>query len=413
MQSSRDSSIWRSLAVAFGDGVAFGVGIKLAQGPNRPAATAPAAAPAAAPALDSVTDRLQELEHRLASIENAPPPVIPAASAPAPFDQKVLEAIVNALDARLKEQAGAVERRLTELEAKLAIELKGLEQKDNAIVHGVQKRLEEAHGQYNEHLTAIRDAVAEDMDILYGQVAKTREEAVETARQAVSAATAEAFGASLDARIAAAVTSLVAAQIASRVEAAEDRMRGYVRESAADAVERAAQASITETGKLAGEMASIRTAMEKKDRDIAELRQRIADSDQTVLDLILAMGQMCRQVAERISTPSGSTATEAARPPAPPTEPPADAAPPSAPAGDSPADPSEPPRVEAFAMEPEPLAVAVAAPNGVNGHTTIEPLPPAPADETAPGYQRPSRLWRIPLVSSFLILAAGSLHLLR
>jgi len=33
MLNSRDSSIWRSLAVAFGDGVAFGVGVKLTQPP--------------------------------------------------------------------------------------------------------------------------------------------------------------------------------------------------------------------------------------------------------------------------------------------------------------------------------------------------------------------------------------------
>src|SRR5580704_16942056 len=35
MQSSSDSSIWRSLAVAFGDGLAFGVGVKLSQNAAR------------------------------------------------------------------------------------------------------------------------------------------------------------------------------------------------------------------------------------------------------------------------------------------------------------------------------------------------------------------------------------------
>src|SRR5580692_8473547 len=132
-QSSRDSSIWRNLAVAFGDGVAFGVGIKLAQGSNRQPSAAPAPAQAALQLPASVQERLDQLEHRLAGIENAPPPVIPAAPAPAPFDQKVLEAVVNALDARLKEQSGQVERRLTELEAKIAIELKTLERQDHSI----------------------------------------------------------------------------------------------------------------------------------------------------------------------------------------------------------------------------------------------------------------------------------------
>src|ERR1039458_7515550 len=41
MQSSRDSSVWKSLAVAFGDGLAFGVGVKLSQGAARHPETKP------------------------------------------------------------------------------------------------------------------------------------------------------------------------------------------------------------------------------------------------------------------------------------------------------------------------------------------------------------------------------------
>src|SRR5581483_4532982 len=77
MQSSRDSSIWRSLAVAFGDGVAFGVGVKLAQGVQRPAAGAPPAP--VQPAVD--WSRIDQIEQRIASIEQAPPPDLPASMA--------------------------------------------------------------------------------------------------------------------------------------------------------------------------------------------------------------------------------------------------------------------------------------------------------------------------------------------
>ena len=35
MQTSRDSSVWKSLAAAFGDGLAFGVGMKLSQNAAR------------------------------------------------------------------------------------------------------------------------------------------------------------------------------------------------------------------------------------------------------------------------------------------------------------------------------------------------------------------------------------------
>jgi len=38
MQNSRDSSVWRTLAVAFGDGLAFGVGVTLTRSAARLAA---------------------------------------------------------------------------------------------------------------------------------------------------------------------------------------------------------------------------------------------------------------------------------------------------------------------------------------------------------------------------------------
>jgi len=412
MQSSRDSSIWRSLAVAFGDGVAFGVGVKLAQGANRPADSAPA--PAAAPVLNAVTGRLEQIEQRLFSIEKTPPLV--AAPEPAPFDQKVLEAVVNALDARLKEQAGQVERRITELEAKLAIDLKALERQDSAIGARLQKRLEEVHGEYNEHVTAIRDAVAQDMDILYSQVAKTREESAETARETVKAGLHEVLGPSLEERIAAAVTQLVSGQIESHVQSLEDRMHVHVLEAA----ERAGLAATVQTTRLDEEMAAVRAALAEKDHEIADLRQRITDADQSVLDLILAMGQMCRQVAERISGPALIAESEPVNRSTPGGEPPADAAPPTATLS-APEAKEAPPAVDAppsdsFAALPEPVAVAFAPGNGLNGHANIEPLPPAQAEDAVPGFasgERSSRLWRIPLVSSLLILAAGSLHLLR
>src|ERR1700691_2214809 len=117
MQNNRDSSILRSLAVAFGDGLAFGVGMKLTQGGGRGGeAPAPEIAREIALAADlaPLLERLDAIEGRIGKVERAPAVIAPAsAAAPAPFDQKVLEAIVKALDARLLEQAGQVERRIT------------------------------------------------------------------------------------------------------------------------------------------------------------------------------------------------------------------------------------------------------------------------------------------------------------
>jgi len=130
MDSSRDSSIWRSLAVAFGDGLAFGVGMKLTQNASRPTA-------GPEPEDSTLPGRLEEIERRLARVERTPAALPASGAAPAPvqaqIDQKVLEAVVNALEARLKEHAGHVERRLAELEAKIAIELKALDRQDRAV----------------------------------------------------------------------------------------------------------------------------------------------------------------------------------------------------------------------------------------------------------------------------------------
>ncbi len=84
MQDNGDSSVWRSLAVAFGDGVAFGVGMKLARN-------------AAA---------------RGGRLELAPPPPAPV------FDRKVVEAVVSAVETRIEERAAQLERRIDELEAR-------------------------------------------------------------------------------------------------------------------------------------------------------------------------------------------------------------------------------------------------------------------------------------------------------
>ena len=109
MQESRDSSVLRSLAVAFGDGLAFGVGMKLARNAVRP--------PGAEPLAEGVplAGRLDRLEERMAHLELAPPP---APAAPAGFDRKVVEAVVNALEARIDERAAQVERRLDDLQAR-------------------------------------------------------------------------------------------------------------------------------------------------------------------------------------------------------------------------------------------------------------------------------------------------------
>src|SRR5947209_9553687 len=92
MQSRRDSSVLRSLALSFGEGLAFSVGMKLTQGSGA---------------------RLKQVETR-----------VPAAEHPRQgsqrIDKKVIHAIVSALETRLAEHSGQVDRRLAGLESAIS-----------------------------------------------------------------------------------------------------------------------------------------------------------------------------------------------------------------------------------------------------------------------------------------------------
>lgn len=283
MQSSRDSSVWRSLAVAFGDGLAFGVGVKLSH-----TATALAGGPAAQETGHPIplAGRMAEIERRLAEIETAP--------VPAPFDQKVLEAVVHALDGRLKEQSAQVERRLAELETMFTAELKALRQQDHAIATAVEAHIEELQDHFIEQVEAVRRQAAQD--------------------------------------------------------------RADMQQEVASAVKAASAGAIEES------LAPMRAAAAGKDREIAELRQRLEDSDGAMLDLLNGIGELLRHAAARKSPPAAAVA-------------------------------------EMPVPKPEPPAV-----------TEQKALPAEVGSVPVPAFAqaaRPGRLWRVPLVSSVVAVTFG------
>jgi len=257
MQSSSDSSIWRSLAVAFGDGLAFGVGVKLSQNAVRQKGAPPRSGSGSGSG--DLPERLDNVEQAIKRIERAP------AAAPAGMDQKVLEAIVNALEARLKEHAGQVERRLADLEAKMAIELKALDQQDHAVAQKVTADLNAIEGQMISLNREFGEAVAR---IVAEQVTSQVE------------ARAAAMESSLEGRIAAAVDRAVEQRVAEMVNARLEPVERQLREEAGE-----------------------------KDREIAELRQQLSDADANMLDLVSGIGQICRQAAERMGHPAPPAAS--------------------------------------------------------------------------------------------------------
>lgn len=156
MASTRDSSVLRSLAVAFGDGLAFGVGMKL----SHRAASASGTAASAHGDLAPLLERIAEIEKRVAESGRGAARAIAAGAAQ--FDQKVLDAVVAALDARLNEQAGHTESRITQLEARLAIELKSMHQQGGSAGAAAEKRMDELSAHLEAQIAALRRQVDED-----------------------------------------------------------------------------------------------------------------------------------------------------------------------------------------------------------------------------------------------------------
>ncbi|MDR3698051.1 MAG: hypothetical protein P4L56_00365 [Candidatus Sulfopaludibacter sp.] len=248
MQNSRDSSVWRSLAVAFGDGLAFSVGMKLGQNAGRGSVAAPPGD------TGPVALRLEQMEQRIAEIEQRPLALASpekGAAAAHPFDQKVLEAVINALDARLHEHAGQVERQITELQAKVTIELKTLHQQDRSIADGLQARIEELQKQFTDRLAAVRQSAEADRRAIQEHFAALRRE--------VAGLVADHFqsrGAELQEQFAGQLEAL-------RTEAESDRLAARqqfaaLREEVSAVVAESARSGVALREQLSGELEAIR-----------------------------------------------------------------------------------------------------------------------------------------------------------
>ena len=101
MHGSRDGAVWKKLALALGDGLAFGVGVNLSN--NAAARMTPQARPEV---MGTLADRLTGIEQRIEKARQNN-------TLPGAFQQKMVEAVVTVVDARLREQAAQIEKRVT------------------------------------------------------------------------------------------------------------------------------------------------------------------------------------------------------------------------------------------------------------------------------------------------------------
>jgi hypothetical protein len=362
MENARDSSIWRSLAVAFGDGLAFGVGMKLTQNAARQPGTPHSGATALA-------DRFERLEHRIERLEHTPIAGPEAAPGPGPvgFARKVIEAVVQAVDERLNEHAKQLERRLAELEARIA-EVRSQFVDEIVAVHN---RLEgDMHG-FAESERQLREEIRLAADRPPGMDASAAEAAIEMKLAPLRVETAEM-------RQRLAESDRTIAEMAAVHNRVEGEMQGFAESEQQLREEIRLMADRSSSFDASAAEAAIEMKLAPLRVEVTEMRQRLAESDRTVLEVILAIGQMCRQAAERIAEPA----------PLPPGSAPAlfHTEPPLNGTGDS-------------------LGAAPEEP-GVPMDPSFES--PAPAFEQL---KKATSLWRVPLVSSFLVTTGGLLLL--
>jgi hypothetical protein len=114
-----------------------------------------------------------------------------------------------------------VERRLTELEARLAIELNALHRQDHSLVSGVQTHIEELNLQFNEQLAAIRRRSDEDRAAMQREIASLHRELALEATLAIEDRTAE-----LRAEIQSRGSQIV--ELRARLEAGDERLSNVV-----------------------------------------------------------------------------------------------------------------------------------------------------------------------------------------
>ena len=332
-----DSSLLRSLAVAFGDGLAFGVGMKLTQTAAGKSAVVAPTDPAA---------RLTRIEQRLERVERAPHALAGSPS----LDPRVLEALTRSLEARLQEHAALTDRRLAEFDVNLSLELKSLREQDRSLATASEAGLEDIQKYLDERLRMLTQQVNADRAALQSQLIALHRE------------------------FASAVADIVEEKVATQMEErlgtlVEQRLANLVREQLAP---------------LEHELREeIRQASAAKHREIADLRQRVTESDRNVLDVLLSTGEAFRQAAGRLGAPAVATPD-----PAPP------ATESLAAAEDRPAEPPPP------ALQPDKPPV----PEGTaNGSVLYE-------DSELPSFAQPKKKaaaasWSIPLVTSFLVTA--------
>ncbi|MEO8369410.1 MAG: hypothetical protein ABI806_09425 [Candidatus Solibacter sp.] len=244
MQNSRDSSVWRTLAVAFGDGLAFGVGVTLTRSAariaaNRTAIPALAIAPAPEP---PKSEWYKEGQQRTAPQD---PLLVPPPPRPSPAANLPMEAALANISRRVTETGGQIDRRLVEMETRIQRELDALDDQDHQLAEGVETRLDALRGEIAAAVTSQRQTLETEIRTLRSQMASVHKEFAET--------------------LARFMDEQIAKAVATRMQTFEAEIRAAVRE----------EAKAADHGR---QLAELRELMETQDRNMRGMVQALGES---------------------------------------------------------------------------------------------------------------------------------------
>ena len=181
MEKSSQSSFLKSLALAFGDGLLFGVAMKLAQGPSKTREDEMTDLGPLAERLRRVEDHTQIDKDALVKFGDG-------------LDGRVLEKVIVALEARLTEHVGQVDRRLAEIDAQVALDLKAVDTHTAAQTNAVEKAIQQIEAQVRDYVAAAQQSSAEQISGVDRKLSALQEalpakfrEIVEAVRQSMEA----------------------------------------------------------------------------------------------------------------------------------------------------------------------------------------------------------------------------------
>lgn len=264
MQNSRDSSVWRTLAVAFGDGLAFGVGVTLTRGAARLAASR-----STTPEENGWSKEIEQRGGR----DNGTGAVARAAAPTA----KAEDTLLPAIDKRITEVGGRIERRLAGLGSQLQEELDALDAQDHELAEGVEARIELLRGEIAAAVGAQRQGIEADMRGLRAQMTAVHKEFAETLARLMD----EQISQTIAARM-----SVMEKELRETIHAeirASDEVRDQVRDK----------------------------GLQEQAEQIAELRGLMESQERNVRGLVMALGQSCLQAMEAIPSPPAEAGFEA------------------------------------------------------------------------------------------------------